>query len=260
MRVSFVIPTRNQAGFIRRCIDGCLAQGIDDAEVIVVDGLSTDGTQDLLRSYGPRIRWTSEPDSGQAEAVNKGILAAGGEIVAWINSDDVYAAPDVLRAVLARFDASPDLDVVYGDAHVVDENGRLIRPYVTPDVRLVLDVLVSPQGPSQPATFFRRAAFLEVGGLRTDLHLALDYELWLRLLGSARRVERIPRVLALMTAHASAKSISSMGRQIAESARVKRAHARRMGVPLRVRARMERSILKNWLYVLVVKAGLRRAV
>src|SRR6266496_688798 len=101
MRVSFVIPTRNQARFIRRCIDRCLEQGIDDSEIIVVDGLSSDGTQDILASYGERVRWTSEADAGQSDAINKGIARASGEIVAWINSDDYYADAQAVRAVVA---------------------------------------------------------------------------------------------------------------------------------------------------------------
>lgn len=259
MRLSFVIPTRNQVQFIRRCIDGCISQAIDDSEILVVDGLSTDGTQDVLRSYGSRIRWTSERDSGQAEAVNKGVAAARGEVIAWINSDDAYASPGVLVPALARFDASPELDVLYGDAQVVDGSGRVIRSYVTPDVRSALDLLVAPQGPSQPATLFRRRVFQEAGGLRTDLHLALDYEFWLRAFAAARRVDRIPGVLALMTAHPNAKSIASMGTQIAESARIKREYATRLGLPLALRLKMEWGILLNRVYVLAVKAGLRRA-
>jgi glycosyltransferase involved in cell wall biosynthesis len=260
MRLSFVIPTRNQARFIRRCIDGCVAQGIEDSEIIVVDGLSTDGTQQILEAYGDRIRWTSERDSGQADAVNKGIAAARGDVIAWINSDDAYASPGAIAPLLRRFEAEPEVDVIYGEALVVDDQGKEIRPYVTYDVRSPAALLMAPQGPSQPATLFRRAVFARAGGLRTDLHLALDYELWLRLFAAARRVERVPEVLALMTSHPSAKSISSMGRQIAENARVKRAYASRMRAPLHARARMEWSILKNWLYVLAVKTGLRRAV
>src|SRR5688572_12842252 len=81
MRLSFVIPTRNQARFLGKCIDSCLAQGIgSEAEVIVADGASTDGTRDVLRSYGERITWFSEPDAGQSDAVNKGVRRARGEV------------------------------------------------------------------------------------------------------------------------------------------------------------------------------------
>jgi glycosyltransferase involved in cell wall biosynthesis len=258
--LSFVVPTRNQARFIRRCIDGCLAQGIDGAEVIVVDGLSDDGTQEILASYGERIRWTSERDSGQAEAINKGIGRARGEVIAWINSDDAYAGPRVLREVLARFAADPGLDVVYGGALVVDDAGTVIRPYVTRDFRDARDVLLEAQGPAQPATFFRRGLFAQAGGLRLDLHLALDYELWLRMFALARRIERVPGELALVTAHPQAKSIAAMGSQIEEVTRIKRAAAARLRLGVGDRLKLERGIALNRLYVLAVKAGLRRSV
>lgn len=260
VKLSFVIPTRNQVRFIRRCLDSCVAQGIPGAEIVVVDGLSSDGTQDVLASYGPRIQWTSERDSGQAEAINKGIQRARGEVIAWINSDDAYASPDVVPEVLRRFEADPELDVVYGGALVVDDRGEPIRPYVTHDIRDVRDVLLAPQGPAQPATFFRRELYLRAGGLKTDLHLALDYELWLRMFSLARRIVRIPNTLALVTAHPDAKSIASMGSQIAETARIKRSYARKLGLTLGQRLRMERGIALNRLYVLAVRAGLRRAM
>src|SRR5678815_5771239 len=92
MRLSFVIPTRNQGRFIGQCIDGCLAQEVPDSEVLVVDGASTDDTRDVLGRYGERVRWISEPDRGQSDAVNKGVRMARGELIAWINSDDYYAS------------------------------------------------------------------------------------------------------------------------------------------------------------------------
>src|SRR3954451_3356734 len=100
MRLSFVIPTRNQARFIRKCIDSCLAQAIPDSEIMVVDGLSTDGTQEILASYGDRIRWLSEKDRGQSDALNKGVRQTSGEVIAWINSDDYYPTGNVLGEAL----------------------------------------------------------------------------------------------------------------------------------------------------------------
>jgi glycosyltransferase involved in cell wall biosynthesis len=126
MQVSFVIPTLNQAAFIRRCLDRCLEQNLPDAEIIVRDGLSTDGTQDVLREYGERIRWVSEKDDGQSQAINRGIESACGEIIAWINSDDYYTGPGVLKRVLEVFDSDGALEIVYGDAGLVDRQERLM--------------------------------------------------------------------------------------------------------------------------------------
>jgi glycosyltransferase involved in cell wall biosynthesis len=256
--VSFVIPTRNQARFIRRCIDSCLAQRLEDAEILVQDGLSTDGTQDVLRSYGSRISWVSERDSGQADAVNRCVARATGDLVAWINSDDYYPDDRCLPEVLAALRA-PEDDVAIGDGLVVDVDGRPIRPYRNRAFSSARDVLVSPIGPSQPATFFRRSLFLACGGLRPELHYALDYELWLRMFPRARRIRRVERTLACMTFHADAKSTRSMLPQIREVARVKREHARALGIGLADRARLEAGMAALWTYAVAVRAGLRRA-
>lgn len=258
MRVSFVIPSRNQAAFIRRCVDGCLAQRVGDREIIVVDGMSSDGTQAILASYGRRVRWTSEPDAGQADAVNKGVARATGEIVAWINSDDCYAGPDAVPAALEAFEADPELDLVYGDALTVTADGSPLRPYARRAFRTARDVVVAPIGPSQPATLFRRELFHAAGGLRTDLHWALDYDLMVRLFARARRVRRLPGTIAWMTYHADAKSIRGMREQIAEAAALKRAHARALGLGPVDRARTWRGIGAMYAYWLAVRLGLRR--
>jgi GT2 family glycosyltransferase len=259
MRVSFVVPTRNQAPFLRRCLDSCLAQDLADAEILVVDGLSTDSTREILASYGGRISWTSERDSGQAEAVNKGIARATGELVAWINSDDYYADAGALRAVLAELARAPDADVVYGDALVVTADGAPIRPYWNRTFTSARDVIVAPIGPPQPATFFRRSLFLEAGGLRPELHYALDYELWLRMFARARGIRRVPRTLACMAFHPGAKSTYAMLPQIREAAAAKRAAAAANGLGLVDRLRIEVGVGMNLAYWAAVRAGLRRA-
>ncbi len=259
MKVSFVIPTRNQAAFLRRCIDSCVVQGLVDDEIIVVDGLSTDGTQQILASYGERISWTSEKDAGQADAVNKGISRAGGEIVAWINSDDYYPDPDCLPAVLREFEADPQLDIVYGDGMVVTADGAPIRRYRNGSFFSVRDLVVAPIGPPQPATFFRRRLYAEAGGLRDDLHYALDYELWMRLFPKARRVRRIERTLACMAFHPGAKSTFAMLPQIREAARTKLSYARTARLGMLDWIRLAVGIGMNYAYWAAVRTGLRRA-
>jgi len=258
-RVSFVIPTRNQAPFLRRCIDSCLAQGLPEAEVLVQDGASGDGTRALLEGYRDRIRWVSEPDSGQAQAVNRAVARASGEVIAWINSDDCYAGPGVLAEAVAAFDADPAVDLVCGDGLVVDVHGDPIRPYRNRTFTSARQLLTSPIGPPQPATLFRRRLFLEAGGLREDLHLTLDYELWLRLLPRARRVVRLERTLACMTFHPGAKSTAAMGQQIRELSRVKREAAARLGLGPLDRLRLAAGQAALHAYALAVRAGLRRA-
>lgn len=259
MRLSFVIPTRNQAGFLRRAIDSCIAQAVEDSEIVVVDGASDDGTVDVLRSYGNRVRWRSERDRGQGDAINKGVALAAGEVIAWLNSDDAYAGPGVLGPVMAAFDADPEVDLVFGDGQIVDSSGRRLRAYRNRPFRTALDLLRSPIGLCQPAAFFRRRLFEDAGGIRVDLPFTLDYELTLRLFEKARTVRYLDRTLASTTFHPAAKSIAHMRAQIEELARVKREHARRLGLGLLDRSLVAASIAPSWAYWVAVRLRLRRA-
>ena len=259
MRLSFVVPTRNQAPFLRRCLDSCIAQAIPDSEIIVVDGASTDGSQAILASYGDRVAWTSERDSGQAEAINKGIARASGEVIAWINSDDYYPDPGCVRAALDELDREPAVDVVYGDALVVTADGEPIRAYVNRDFASARDVVVAPIGPPQPATIFRRDVFLQSGGLRVDLHFTLDYELWIRMFPLARGIRRVHRALACMAFHPGAKSTYAMLPQIREQAAVKYRAASTLGLGLVDRLRIAVGVGLNLAYWAAVRTGLRRA-
>lgn len=260
MRVSFVIPTRNQARYVARCIDSCLAQEIADSEVLVVDGASTDGTQEILARYGDRVRWTSEADAGQGDAVNKGVARARGDVIAWINSDDRYADASVVSEVLAAFAADPRCDVVYGEGLTVDAADRPLRAYRTREIARPEDVLLHPSSPVlQPATFFGRQLFLDVGGIRTDLHYALDYELWLRMFPRARAIHHLRRPLAVATYHAGAKSVAGMLRQIRETVAVKREHQARFALGLADRLRLEAGIASLYAYWLAVRLGVKRA-
>jgi len=258
MKVSFVIPTRNQAPFIRRCLDSCLAQQMPDAEILVIDGASTDGTQKILAGYGERIHWTSEPDSGQAQAVNRGVARARGEIVAWINSDDFYEGPGTLTAVVAAFEADAELDILYGDAIVVDAQGEPIRRFRSRAFQRASDLLVNAIGPAQPATFFRRDLFQRVGGLREPLHWAPDYDLFLRMFSAARKTRYLAQPLARMTFHAGAKSIRGLLEQVREFVALKREHSGRFTLGAADRARLWWGVAGLYAYWAAVRLGVRR--
>ncbi len=260
MLLSFVIPTRNQAPFIRECIDSCLAQNVADSEILVLDGASTDGTQDILAAYGDKIHWRSQKDRGQSDAINQGIRMAKGDLIAWINSDDYYTDARALPRILEAFAADPRLDIVYGDGMRVDIEGKPLgryhaAPYVDPATLVACPLTFV----LQPCLVFRRQLFLDVGGLDEKLHYTMDYDLWLRMFPEARAVKKLDAVIASARYHTDAKSVAAMGKQVREAFAVKREHAKRLGLGRRDRARMLVSVGKLTAYWLAVRSGLKNA-
>ncbi|OYP37474.1 glycosyltransferase family 2 protein [Rhodopirellula sp. MGV] len=233
VKVSYIIPTLNQAGFLQRCLDSCFGQQIDDCEILVQDGGSTDGTLDILHRNRDRIDAVSKPDKGQSDAINQCIDRAKGEIIAWINSDDYYPNHDVLRTICETFDSAPELDIVYGDGMYVDEHGNPLRRFASFPIDNPRRTLINhPTSPcAQPALFFKRELYQRVGGLRQDLHWAMDHELWFRMFLAAKGWQYIPQEFAHLTLHADAKSVRAIGKQMREVAEIKRQflHANRGG-------------------------------
>ena len=200
---SIVTPSFNQGRFIRDAITSVLSQEGVTVEYLVFDGASTDGTVEILREYSDRLRFVSEPDRGQAHAVNKGFRFASCEYVGWLNSDDLYT-PGALRAVGDFLSANPDVDIVYGLADHVDTESALLGPY--PVEGWNYERLQEICFICQPAVFFRKRAFERYGLLDESLHYCMDYEYWLRC-GRTRPLAYLPRKLALSRLHADTKTL-----------------------------------------------------
>ncbi len=181
-RVSIVTPSFNQGPFIEETIRSVLLQGYPDLEYIVIDGGSTDGTVEILAKYEPWLAfWVSEPDRGQAHAINKGFRRATGEIVAWLNSDDLYL-PEALRTAVEAMHAR-GADALYGNCYFLSAAGARRTLIVPPPVtyETLLRFWRTPGStPPQPAIFLRRRVLDEVGLLDETLRYTMDYELWLR--------------------------------------------------------------------------------
>lgn len=203
--VSIVMPTRNQGRFIRTAIDSVLDQDYPHIELIVRDGNSTDDTKSILESYGDRIRWISEPDDGQADAINKGLEEAGGEILAYLNSDDILL-PGTVGIVVDYFGRHAQCDLVYGNADYIDETGEVTGRYDTADYSF--DQLVEKCCICQPAAFWRRRITGRIGLFRDDLQTGMDFEYWLRMACAGAVIQHIPDRLAQSRLHDEAKTLA----------------------------------------------------
>ncbi len=224
MRLSVVTPSYNQGHFIEQTIESVFAQGWPDLDYHVVDGGSTDATTDILRRYEGRLHWTSEPDKGQGDAVNKGVARSTGEILGWINSDDTYA-PGVFEKVMRTFAERPDINFIHGDCHVVDEQGRVLRTWSLGPFNYRQLVRTGWSYIIQPTVFMRRSLFEDVNGIDPSIRLALDYDLWLRM-GEAVKPLYFREVMADWRFQADSKTCSQREVGMAESKVIRRRHLR----------------------------------
>lgn len=192
--VSVVVPSFNQAPFIREALDSVLAQDYPNREVLVMDGGSTDGTLAILRSYNNNIRFVAERDRGQANAINKGLGLARGSVVAWLNSDDRYVPGAIAHAVDA-LELNSSAGMVYGEGEIIDRDGHVLGPFEATQRFDLWTLIHVSDFIMQPTVFMRSDCVREVGGLDESLHYGLDWDLWIRL-ASRRPVEYVPKVLA----------------------------------------------------------------
>ncbi len=190
-KISVITPSYNQGEFIERTILSVLSQDAGVAvEHLVIDGASTDGTRAILDRYAGRIRYISEPDRGMAEALNKGFAMATGDVIGWLNSDDLYL-PGALRKVAAWFGENPETEWLYGNCRMVDAGDREVRRWITAYKKrsarkYSYHKLLVENFISQPAVFMRAPALKEAGMVDTGLPTAMDYDLWLRLAQRSR--------------------------------------------------------------------------
>ena len=210
--VSIITPSFNQASFLEQTIRSVLLQEDVEIEYCVVDGASTDGSVEIIQRYAAENTasepqrlswWVSEPDRGQAEAINKGFKRARGDIIAWLNSDDLYM-PGAVQKAISTLQADPSLGLVYGDAITIDEAGRPLNRLSFGDWNL--HDLLAFRIICQPAVFLRRSILEQAGYLDLSYHYMLDHQLWIRMARLAP-IRHLPQILAAARQHAGAKNV-----------------------------------------------------
>ncbi len=220
--VSIVIPSLNQGAYIESTLRSVLTQDYPNLEILVMDSASTDNTAQVvsryLQTHSDRLRFVSEPDRGQAHAINKGVAQTSGEIIGWLNSDDIYEPGSILAAV-QYFQQNPEVDLVYGDANFVGVDDRVIarcahvEPYDWNRLVHYTDFIV------QPAAFFTRRAFNAVGGGDESLKYTMDYDLFLKI-ASRFKVAYLPRLMANFKWWGQNKSATGGWKRLAEIERI----------------------------------------
>ncbi len=205
---SVITPSFNQFAYLKQTMDSVLSQNIPGMEYVVIDGGSTDGSAELIRSYEDRLSgWVSKKDRGQADAVNKGVSLTSGEVIGWLNSDDLFL-PGAARKALTFLAEHPDVDAVYGDVLSIDGDGKLMN--VMRFEQYTAEDLMTFRVISQPGVFFRRSAWERAGGLDLSYSYLLDHHLWLRMI-SRGKFAYLPEPLAAARFHAGAKNRAHAG-------------------------------------------------
>ncbi|HBG60125.1 MAG TPA: glycosyltransferase family 2 protein [Anaerolineaceae bacterium] len=194
-KISIITPSFNQGQYLEETILSVLEQGYPALEFFIFDGGSTDGSLDIIQKHQDQLTfWESKPDRGQSHAINKGFRMASGEIVAWLNSDDLLA-PGALKVVAQAWQQNPGVGLISGQTEIIDQVGKPTGNIFGSEPNVINSLLSSENPISQPSTFFSTSALKEVGFLDETLHMSMDWDLWLRI-GARYPTLFIPKILS----------------------------------------------------------------
>lgn len=185
-KISVITPSFNQGKFIQETIESVLSQNYPNLEYFIIDGGSTDKTLKILKSYGNKIRWLSEKDKGQTNAINNGLKKVTGDIISYINSDDVYL-PNTFNTVAEFFMRNEETQWLSGDYFIIDEKGKKIQSYIASYKKLLrrnptFNKLAIANYVIQPSTFWRRSLLKNIGLFDESLYYCMDYDYWMRII------------------------------------------------------------------------------
>lgn len=211
MKISIVTLSFNQRAYLQEALDSVLSQGYPDLEYIIVDPGSTDGSQEVIKSYGNRIAHTVfEPDRGAADGLNKGFAQATGDVFGFLNADDILF-PGALNRIAAFFEADPECDMVMGNGYVIDGSGRKIRHIIARDFT-VRRYFYGGTSWMQQSTFFRSERFLSSSKFNLQNRTCWDGELFVTMANLGARVGYLNADLSGFRIHAT--SISGSGKNL----------------------------------------------
>jgi glycosyltransferase involved in cell wall biosynthesis len=206
--VSIITPSFNQAAYIQATIDSVLMQNYPTLEYLIIDGGSTDGTVEILRNcHDPRLKWVSEPDCGQSDAINKGLKWATGEVIAYINSDDLLL-PGAVSVTMDAFQRYPDAALVYGDCIHIDGQGAQIGGEHFGEAFDLEQVLMGRVFIPQQTVFWRRQVTERIGLFDESLHYLMDVDYWLRSAAAGFELMYVPGIRAGYRLHDDSKTVS----------------------------------------------------
>lgn len=253
LKVSVITPSYNQGVFLEACIRSVIEQNYANIQHIVMDGGSTDGSVDVLKKHSRHLAyWVSEPDQGQAFALNEGLRHATGDIIGWLNSDDL-CAPGAIRRVTAFFSKHPDAIMVYGDCNVIDGNGRTLSS-IRPGA-FSMDGLLWRNPIMQPAAFFRKTLIDQLGDFDTRFKYAIDHDMWLRAsVVFEEKIEYLPQVLACYRVHERAQSWKDAVPALLDEIAVRKKFAARKDLPAHISARVGRIFCEPFEHLLIIAA------
>jgi GT2 family glycosyltransferase len=207
--VSIITPSFNQAAYLEQTLLSVLEQDYPQIEYWVMDGGSTDGSPAIIEKFSSRLSgWVSEKDRGQADAINQGFGRSTGEIIGWLNSDDLYL-PGAIQTAVQALQADPGLAMVYGDVRSIDSVGKVFNVMRYGEWGLADLMAFNIIG--QPGVFMRRSMLEKTGYLDLNFHFLLDHQLWLRL-AQQGGMKHIPQELAAARFHADAKNVAQAAR------------------------------------------------
>ena len=220
--VSIIVPSYQQARFLQVAIDSVLSQDYEPMEVLVLDGGSTDGSREILESYGDRIWFRSHPDRGQCHAINEGFEKSRGEFVAWLNSDDFYY-PGAIRHAVDVLKRNPESGLVYGEGNLVAEDGSVMWRFPETVPFDLWRLANHSDYILQPTVLFRRDALFKCGLLEESLNWGLDWELWIRI-GKRFPFSYTKQVLAASRIYSETKTATGGFKRMREIVRILSRH------------------------------------